>query len=333
MGEVKGPKRAAILLIALGKDVSSQVFRNLSESEIEALTLEIANLGKIQPEQQYRVVEEFYHLTKAQEYLTKGGVHYAMEILEKALGPERAKSIIDNLSTSLQTNPFEFIKKADPTQVLNFIQGEQPQTIALILAYLPSELAATIISSLPEDIQADVAKRIAIMDQTSPEVVSQIEKVLEMKLSMVIGQDYSQTGGVRTLVDVLNRVNRTTERTILDTLSRQDPELAEEVRKMMFVFEDILLLDDRSMQRVLKDVENKDLSLALKTASEELKTKIFKNMSERASENLKEEMEYLGPVRLKQVEEAQQRIVNIIRSLDEAEEIAISRDGDDEKFV
>ncbi|HAR64525.1 MAG: flagellar motor switch protein FliG [Candidatus Margulisiibacteriota bacterium] len=333
MGDAKGAKKAAILLIALGKDVSSTVFKQLTESEIEALTLEIANLGKIPPDQQYKIVEEFYHLTKAQEYIAKGGVHYAMEVLEKALGPDRAKAIIDNLSTSLQTNPFEFIKKADPTQVLNFIQGEQPQTIALILAYLPSELAAQILSSLPEDMQSDVAKRIAQMDQTSPDVVSQIEKVLEMKLSMVIGQDFSQTGGVRTLVDVLNKVNRTTERTILDSLGRQDPELAEEVRKMMFVFEDILLLDDRSMQRVLKDVENKDLSLALKTCSDELKAKIFKNMSERAAENLKEEMEYLGPVRLKQVEEAQQRIVNIIRSLDEAEEIVISREGDEEKFV
>lgn len=333
MAPLSGTKKSAILLITLGKDLSSEVFKNLSETEIETLTLEIANLGKITPDMQFQIIEEFYHLSKAQEYISKGGVNYAMEVLESALGSEKAKYIIDNLSTSLQTNPFEFIKKADPTQVLNFIEGEQPQTIALILAYLPSELAADIIGHLNEDLQADVAKRLATLEQTAPEVVSQIEKVLEMKLSMVIGQDLTSIGGVKSLVDVLNRVDRTTERTILDSLSRQDPDLAEEIRKMMFVFEDILMLDDRSMQRVMRDVETKDLTFALKTGSEELKSKIYKNMSERAAETLKEEMEYLGPVRLKQVEEAQSRIVNIIRSLDEAEEIVISRGGEEEQFV
>ncbi|ETR69699.1 MAG: flagellar motor switch protein FliG [Candidatus Magnetoglobus multicellularis str. Araruama] len=330
----KGRRKAAILLVTLGHELSAEIFKNLTQQEIEEITLEIANLRTVDPTLQYKVTEEFYHLTRAKEYLSRGGVGYAMEILDRALGTDKAKNIINGLSNSLQTNPFEFIKRADPAQIINFIEGEQPQTIALILAYLPSNLAAQIMSSLSSQMQAEVAKRIATMEETSPDVVTKVEMVLEEKLSKVLGQDFAATGGVKSLVDILNKSSRATERTILDALSQTDPDLTEEVRKMMFVFEDIILLDDKSIQRVLKETDKNDLTLALKTASEELKVKIYNNISERAALTLQENMAYLGPVRLSQVESAQTRIVNIIRNLEEKEEIVLNRgDSTEELFV
>jgi flagellar motor switch protein FliG len=269
----------------------------------------------------------------AQEYISQGGISYAKEILEKALGSQKALDIINRLTATLQVRPFDFARKADPAQILNFIQNENSQTIALVLSYLQAEQASIILSALPQDKQAEVAKRIALMDSTSPEVVSQVERVLEQKLSATVTQDYTSAGGIEAIVQILNGVDRGTERTILDALEIQDPELAEEIKKRMFVFEDIVNVDNRSIQRIIRDIENADLQLALKVASEEVREAIFKNMSKRMSETFREEMEYMGPVRLRDVEEAQTRIVATIRRLEEAGEIIIARGGGDDIIV
>lgn len=328
-----GKQKAAILLITLGPEVSAQVFKHLREEEIEQLTLEIANVRKVDNAEKEAIMTEFHQIAVAQEYLTQGGINYAKEILEKALGPQKAMDIINRLTATLQVRPFDFARKADAAQILNFIQNENAQTIALVLSYLHSEQAAIILSSLPQEKQADVAKRIALMDSTSPEVISQVERVLEQKLSATVTQDYTTAGGIEAIVQILNGVDRGTERTILDSLEIQDPELAEEIKKRMFVFEDIVSLDNRSIQRIIRDIENADLQLALKVASEEVREAIFRNMSKRMSDTFKEEMEYMGPVRLRDVEEAQTRIVATVRRLEEAGEIIIARGGGDDIIV
>jgi len=330
---LSGKEKAAILLITLGPEISAKVFKNLNEDEIEQLTLEIANSRKIDTKIREETFREFHSLCQAHEYIASGGINYAREVLEKAVGTQKALEIINRLTSSLQVKPFEFVRKADPAQLLNYIQNEHPQTIALILSYLQSDQAAAIISALPAEKQADVAKRIAMMDRTSPEVIREIEKVLEMKLSSLVTQDYTKVGGVAAVVDVLNRVDRGTEKTILESLELEDPELAEEIKKRMFTFDDIILLDDRSMQRVLREVDMRDLALALKAASDEVKEKIFKNISQRAGQTLKEDMEFMGPVRLRDVEEAQQKIVNVTRKLEEAGEIIIARGGEGDFVV
>lgn len=331
--ELTGRQKAAILLITLGPEVSAQVFKHLREDEIEQLTLEIANVRKVENDEKEKVLAEFHQIAVAQEVIAQGGITYAKEILEKALGQSKAIDIINRLTANLQVRPFDFARKADPGQILNFIQNEHSQTIALVLAYLEPTQAAMILSALPQERQADVAKRIALMDSTSPEVIAQVEQVLEQKLSATVTHDYTQAGGIESIVAVLNGVDRSTERTILDALEIQDPELAEEIKKRMFVFEDIATLDNRSIQRVIRDVENSDLQLALKVASEEVRETIFRNMSKRMAENFKEEMEYMGPVRLRDVEEAQSRIVATIRRLEEAGEIIIARGGGDDIIV
>ncbi|MBT9175405.1 MAG: Flagellar motor switch protein FliG [candidate division WS2 bacterium] len=331
--ELNGRQKSAILLIALGQDKSSQVFKYLNDHEIEDLTLEIANIGKVPPDFRSHTIEEFHHMCLAQEYISRGGIDYAQEVLEKALGINKAMEIINRLSSSLQVSPFDFMKKTDPAQILSFLQGEHPQTVALIIAHLHAEQAGVVLSSLSPTLQADVARRIATMDRTSPDVIKEIERVLERKLSTVLSQDYSAVGGVKSLVEVLNKVDRSTEKSILEALEEQNPDLAEEIKRLMFVFEDVVGLDDRSIQMVLREVDTKDLSLALKGSSEDVKKKIFKNMSERAQNILKEDMEYMGPVRLRHVEEAQQRIVNSIRRLEEAGEIVVSRGGKGEDVV
>jgi flagellar motor switch protein FliG len=330
---LSGRQKAAILLITLGPETSAEIFKHLREEEIEQLTLEIANVRKIDAAEKEMILEEFYQICVAQEYLTQGGIEYAKEILEKALGPEKAIDILTKLTASLQVRPFDFARKADPSQILNFIQNENNQTIALVLSYLQPEQASFILSALPQEKQADVAKRIAMMDSTSPEVVSQVERVLEQKLSATVTQDYTSAGGIEAIVQILNGVDRGTERTILDSLEIQDPELAEEIKKRMFVFEDIVTLDNRSIQRIIRDVENADLQLALKVASEEVREAIFRNMSKRMADTFREEMEYMGPVRLRDVEEAQTRIVATIRRLEEAGEIIIARGGGDDIIV
>lgn len=328
-----GRQKAAILLISLGPDVSAQIYKHLTEEEIEKLTLEISSVKKVESEQKEVVMEQFHQIALAQDYISQGGISYAKTVLEKAVGSDEAQKIIARLTSSLQVKPFDFARKSDPAQILNFIQNEHPQTIALVLSYLDNEQAGQILSELPQEMQADVAKRIAIMDSTSPEIIYEVEQILEQKLSSTVTQDYTQTGGIQAVVEVLNGVDRSTERTILDALEVQDPELAEEIKKRMFIFEDIVTLDNRAIQRVIRDVENDDLRLSLKVASEEVQEIIFSNMSTRMAETFKEEMEYMGPVRLRDVEEAQQRIVATIRRLEEVGEIVIARGGGDDVIV
>ncbi len=331
--EMDGVEKAATLLIALGPEKSAQIFKHLKEEEIEQLTLEIANTSSVSPQTKEMVLNEFYEICLAQQYIAEGGIGYAKELLEKALGEEKAKNVIGKLTASLQVRPFEFIRKTDPSQLLNFIQDEHPQTIALILSYLPPSQSSLVISSLPPEKQADVAKRIAQMDRTSPDVIKQVEKVLERKLSSLVNQDYTIVGGVDAIVSILNSVDRGTEKHIMETLEVEEPELADEIRKKMFVFEDILSLDDRAIQRVLRDVDNSDLALALKGATEEVQNIILNNLSSRLAVMIKEDMEFMGPVRMKDVEEAQQKIVNIIRKLEDSAEIVIARGGGDEIIV
>lgn len=331
--EITGVQKAAILLIALGPEKSANIFKHLKEDEIEQLTLEIANTRSVSPATKEQVLDEFYEICLAQQYIAEGGIAYAKELLEKALGEEKAKDVIGKLTASLQVRPFEFVRKTDASQMLNFIQDEHPQTIALILSYLSSGQASAIISALPPDKQADVAKRIAQMDRTSPDVIKEVERVLERKLSSLVNQDYTIVGGVDAIVSILNTVDRGTEKHIMETLEIEEPELADEIRRKMFVFEDIISLDDRSIQRVLREVDNNDLAVALKGAGEEVQNVIFNNLSKRLATMIREDMEFMGPVRLKDVEEAQQKIVNIIRKLEDSAEIIISRGGGDEIIV
>jgi flagellar motor switch protein FliG len=331
--ELSGKQKAAILLISLGPDVSANVYKHLNEEEIEKLTLEISGVKKVDTTAKEEILEEFHNIALAQDYISQGGIGYAKTILEKALGQEQASVIINRLTSSLQVRPFDFARKADPAQILNFIQNEHPQTISLILSYLDASQAGQILSELPQEMQADIAKRIAVMDSTSPEIINEVEQILERKLSTTVTQDYTHTGGIEAVVDVLNGVDRSTERTILDALEIQDPELAEEIKKRMFVFEDIVTLDNRAIQRVIRDCENEDLLLALKVSSDEVKEIVFKNMSQRMVESFKDEMEFMGPVRLRDVEEAQSRIVSVIRRLEDAGEIVIARGGGDDIIV
>src|SRR5699024_9321025 len=328
-----GKQKAAILLISLGPDVSAQVYKHLTDEEIEKLSLEISSVKKVDTDLKEDVLEQFHQIALAQDYISQGGVGYAKTVLEKAFGKQEASNIINRLTSSLQVRPFDFARKADPQQVLNFIKNEHPQTIALVLSYLDPEQSGQILSSLPEELQAEVAKRIATMDSTAPDIITQVEQVLEKHLSTSLTEDYTQTGGIQAVVEVLNGVDRSTERTILDELERKDPELAQEIKKRMFVFEAIVILDNRSIQRVIREGDGEDLRLALKVASEEVKEIVFNNRSTRMAETYKEEMEYMGPVRLKDVEEAQTRIVSVIRRLEETGEIIIARGGGDDIIV
>ncbi|BEU87160.1 flagellar motor switch protein FliG [Selenomonas sp. TAMA-11512] len=331
--ELTSQQKAAVLFIAMGPECSALLFQHLSEDEIEMLTLEIANQKQVTGEMKRAVISEFYQMIMAQNYLSLGGLEYAQDILEKALGSERAMAILGRLTSSLQVKPFDFLKKTDPSQLLNFIQNEHPQTIALIMAYLDPDQAATILGSLPSDKQVEVTKRIALMDRTSPDMIREVERVLERKLSSMSTQDFTVAGGIKAIVEVLNRVDRTTEKSITENLEVDNPELTEEIKRLMFVFEDIVMLDDRSLQLVLRQVDTKDLSLALKASQGEVADKIYKNMSSRAADMLREEIEFMGPVKIKDVEEAQQKVVNVIRSLEEKGEIVVSRGKGDEMIV
>lgn len=331
--ELSGIEKAAILLISLGPEKSVNVFKHLKEDEIEQLTLEIANTRSVSSAKKEEVLDEFYEVCLAQQYIAEGGIAYAKELLEMALGSDKARDVIGKLTASLQVRPFEFVKKTDPTQLLNFIQDEHPQTIALILSYLSTAQASVIIGALSPEKQADVAKRIAQMDRTSPDVIKEVEKVLERKLASLVNQDYTIVGGVDAIVEILNTVDRGTEKHIIETLEIEEPELADEIRRKMFVFEDILSLDDKSIQRVLREVDNNELAMALKGSTEEVQTVIFNNLSKRLAVMIREDMEFMGPVRLKDVEEAQQKIVNVIRKLEDSAEIIISRGGGDEIVV
>ncbi|OLN33503.1 flagellar motor switch protein FliG [Desulfosporosinus metallidurans] len=327
---LSGIQKAAILMISLGTENSAQVVKHLSDAEIEQLTLEMANVGKVSTEQRDYVVEEFHQMCIANDYISQGGIEYAREVLERALGETRAFDIISRLSTSLKMRPFDLVRRTDPKQLFSFIQGEHPQTIALIMTHLAADKAATLLASLPPERQADVAKRIATMGRTSPEVLKEIEKVLERKISSLAPTDYTTSGGIQSIVDVLNRTDPGTLKVVMDSLEIDDPELAEQIKRQMFVFEDIVMLDDRGIQLVLREVETKDLGLALKGSNPEVAQKIQANMSSRAAQMLKDDMEFMGPVRLRDVEEAQQRIVKVIRKLEESGAVVISRGGSDE---
>lgn len=327
-----GRQKAAVFLIAVGSEVSSEIFKHLREDEIEQITFEIARLDKITPEDEdkEKVLVEFNELMMAQEFISNGGIDFARGLLEKALGNQKAIDIINRLTSSLQVRPFDFIRRTDPQHLLNFIQNEHPQTIALILSYLDPQKASNILSNLPHTIQAEVAKRIATMDRVSPDVLREVERVLERKLSTLASEDYTSAGGIDSVVEILNLVDRGTEKTIIEALEEEDPELAEEIKKRMFVFEDIVLLDDRAIQKVMREVDNSDLAKALKSVDTEVQEKIFKNMSKRAANLLREDMDFMGPIRIKDVEDAQQKIVNIIRKLEDAGEIVVARAGEDE---
>lgn len=327
--EFNGKEKAAILLISLGPEKSAEIFKHLNEEEIEELTLQIANTRMVSAEEKREVLEEFYQIALAQEYISEGGIKYAKEILERAVGPDKAIDIISRLTSSLHVRPFEFIRKADPNQLLNYIQNEHPQTIALILSYLNPNQAAQILANLPPEKQGEVTRRIAIMDRTSPEVVKEIEKVLETKFSGMLAQDFTTTGGVQTAVDILNSVDRGTEKFIMEELDIRDAELSEEIRRRMFVFEDIVALDNRSIQRIIREIDNSQWAIALKGASEEVKEVVFANMSKRLVEMIEEDIEFMGPVRIRDIEEAQQNIVNVIRKLEEDGEIITPRGGDE----
>ena len=331
--EISGPKKAAIIMVALGSEASSNIFRNLEETEVERLSTEIARLGNMAVEVREAVLEEFHNLAMAQQYVSQGGIEYAREILEAALGPRKAREILEKVQQTIRTTGFNLLENVDPKQIVNFIQKEHPQTIALLLAHMEPRNAAPIISALPAELQVNVSQRIATMESISPETLDQVEEVLVSQIKSLFGGDVSEIGGVKAVAELLNNVDRGAVKNILGNFERENPELATEIKNLMFVFEDVLLLDDRSMQRVLKEVDSKELSMALKGASEELQEKFFRNMSSRAAEMIKEDIELMGPVRLKTVEEIQQKVVDVIRRLEEDGEIIISGRGGDEAII
>lgn len=326
---LNGLQKTAILLISLGTDLSSAILKQgFHMEDIEKISQQIAMMDRVPKELQTVVLEEFAQLRQAREYLMAGGVEYARELLQKTMDAPKANDIINKVIVTIQNKPFANIRKMDPKQLLSYVRDEHPQTIAFILTHLGPEQASLILSSLPNEIQSEVARRIAIIDTVSPEVVQDVAHVLESKLSVVAHQEQS-IGGVRALVDILNLVDRSTEKVILEELEVADPEMADEIRKMMFVFEDLIKLPDASIQRVLREVDSKDLAKAMRGSTEDVTERIYRNMSKRASDMMRDEIKYMGPVRLRDVEDAQQRIVQIIRRLEETGEIIIARGGDD----
>jgi flagellar motor switch protein FliG len=324
---MSGRSKTAILLACLGPQYASRVLGAMTEPEIEQITMDLSNLGTIDPEVRDEVLNEFYGMALAKRYVAQGGVEFAKNLLESALGSDRALGILTKLQSSLQEVPFEFLKRADPAQICSFIQDEHPQTIALILAHLNSQVSATVLSALPRDVQADVIVRIATMDRTPPEIVREVERVLERKMASISTQGFTFAGGVKEVAEILNRIERNAEKAIMSSLEERDPELADEISRLMFTFDDLVYVDDSGIQRALREIETKDLALALKTANEEVKAKVFKNMSERAREMIKEEIEFMGPVRLRAVDEAQQKIVTVVRRLEETGELVIQGRG------
>ncbi|MCH4827632.1 flagellar motor switch protein FliG [Planococcus halocryophilus] len=333
MNELTGIQKVAILLVGLGPEVSIEIFKQLTEPEIDQLTMEISNVRKLRNSQTERVINEFYEMILAQDYMNEGGLVYARNILEQALGKDKAMDTISRLSNRLQVKPFNFARKADPTQILNILQHEQAQTIALVLSYLDAKQSSKILSELPSEKQAEVARRIALMESTSPDVIHQVEQILERKLTATGNQDYAATGGVEAIVRVLSNVDRGTEKSILSELEKDNPDLVSEIKKRMFVFEDIVNLESRSVQRIVREVSDADLTFALKVASEEVKESIYRNMSSRRSEVIREEIDVMGPVKLKDVENAQTNIVGLIRSMEEKGEIDVSRGEGEEMIV
>jgi len=323
LDNLTGLRKAAILMVTLGADASASIMRQLNEHEIEELTIEISKIRELTPTTVEAVLEEFSQLAQARSYIVQGGVSYAREVLLKAVGNDRTDEILDRLQVSLQPQLFGAVRKTDPKHLSDFIRREEPQTIALILANLEAEMAAQVVTNLPPETRIDVVQRLATMEMTSPEVIKQIDQVLERRLATLFSQEVSIVGGAKAVAEILNRVDRTAEKQIFEGLEPANPQLAEEIRRLMFTFDDIARLDDRSMQRLLKEVDQKELARALKAAAEAVAQKIFANLSERAQTMLRQEIEYLGPVRLRDVEDAQGKIVRIVRALEEAGEIVV----------
>lgn len=323
ISELPGKRKAAIFLACMGSDKASRIMSSLSDDEVEELTLSLSGLDSVDSDLRTAVIDEFYEMAVANKIVTQGGIDYARGLLEKAFGADRTVEILTRLQTNLQDVPFQFLKKADPGQVVTFIQDEHPQTISLILAHLPSSTSAMVLSALSQDVQSDVVMRIATMERTPPEVVREVERVLERKMAAVFTQGFTFAGGVKDVAEILNNIDRAAEKTIMASLEETDPELADEIARLMFTFDDIVYVDDGGIQKALREIESKDLVLALKSASEDVLDKIFRNMSERAREMIQEEIEFMGPVRLRNVEEAQQKLVGAIRALEEAGELII----------
>jgi flagellar motor switch protein FliG len=322
-----GKRKAAVLLASLGPEAAGRVLSTMRDDEIEQLTLDLSTLGAVDPGTRQTVLEEFHQMILANSYVTQGGIEYARNLLESAVGSDRAMEILSRLQSSLQEIPFDFLKKADPGQICTFIQDEHPQTIALILAHLDPQVAAFVLSALPQPVRADVVIRVATMDRTPPEIVHEVERVLERKMASVFTQGFTFAGGVKEVAEILNRIERATEKSIMTDLSERDPELADEISRLMFTFEDLVHVEDSGIQKALREIEQKDLALALKGSNEAVKEKLFKNLSERAREMINEEMEFMGPVRLRSVEEAQQKIVAVIRRLEESGEVVVQGRG------
>lgn len=331
--EISGVAKAAILLLSVETEAASALLKQLDQDTLEDVTRELASLGEVPAEIRSRVIEEFYATSLAQQYVNDGGLEYARILLMESLDPKLAEKIISKIHTHVQKTPFSFLQKAESENLLTFIQDEHPQTIALILCHLPHFKAAETLSGFPLQKQIEVVKRIAYMEQTNPEVIREVERGLESRLSTMLMQSSEKAGGVPTVAEILNLADRATEKSIMEALEGEDPDVVEQIRRLMFVFEDILLVNDKGIQSVLKEVDNDEIALALKTASDELKQKIFTNMSERAAQLIKEEMEYMGPVRVSDVETTQQRIVDIVRRLEEAGEIIISGRGAESEMI
>jgi flagellar motor switch protein FliG len=331
-GRTTGKRKSAVLLVSLGSDKAADVFKHMRDDEIEALSLEMAKLQHVEPAQTDAVFEEFAATVTAFDSYVSGGVDFAREVLERALGHDRASEIITRLASVIEMRPFEFMRRTPPEQIVNFLRNESPQVVSLVIANLNTTLAAQVLAGLPEAEQADIALRIARMGETSPDVVKQVEAIMRQKLENVVQQEYTVAGGVKSLADILNQVDRSTERNVLDSLSDADEELGEEVRRLLFVFEDIVKLDDRAIQMVLREADQKDLALALRGVSDDVKQTILSNMSERGAEMLLEEMEFQPPQRKKVVEDAQGRMVAIVRRLEESGAIVLDR-GEAESVV
>jgi flagellar motor switch protein FliG len=328
--KVNGQQKAAAVIVALGADNASKIYKYLKEDEVEQLTFEIARLAQMPAQEEENVLDNFYQICLTQKVVTEGGVEYARNVLEKAYGTQMATSLLERVTKSLRTKAFEFIRKADYKNIIAIIQNEHPQTIAMILSYARADQAASVIAELPKEVRLEVVERIATMDRTSPDIVKIVEQNLEQKFSSLMSLDYAEFGGVNYIADIMNNMDRANEKFIFDELTRKDSELCEEIRKKMFVFEDITTLDDMSIQRFLREVDSKDLVFALKGANQEVANVIFKNMSTRSSESVRSDLEYTHNVRLRDVEDAQQRIVGIIRRLESEGELVIMKGGKDE---
>ncbi len=333
IGHLKGLTKAAILLITMDGNLSASIMKQLDQDTVEEITREIAHLESVAPEVRGAIIEEFYGIVLASQYAQQGGIAYARSLLDKVLPPEQASRLFRTIENQVHRAPFSFLVKTDAENLTTFIQDEHPQTIALILSHVTVDKGSEILSSLPPSKQVEVVARIASMDNTNPEVIKEVEAGLEMRLSGLVSQTYQKAGGVEAVAEMLNMTDRSTEKSILEALEAQDPELVEQIRRLMFVFEDIMLVDDKGIQKILKEVENEDLSLALKTASPELGDKIFRNMSDRASKLLQEDMEYMGPVRVSDVEAAQQKIVDVARRLEDSGELIISGRGNEKEMI